>query len=256
MQIFIMLAIPKLIMQTWKSSDLPDKWQPTQIAIGKYMNEWQYILMTDDMNRTFVQHHFPTFLPYYDAFPYNIQRADAIRYCWLYINGGLYFDCDFELLDNLDHLFADLTQDLFLLTSSNTPSVITNGFMASKPKNSLWLNMIEEMKKPPGLYSIERHLLVMNTTGPLALNRVIQRTHPRYQLLPRQKLSPYTICEKDYNKPNTLAKPLEGSSWVGDAAVVYQWCYCHTNYLLTVGITLLLIIILGCMFLYGRDIMQ
>jgi mannosyltransferase OCH1-like enzyme len=88
-------VIPKLIMQTWKTNELPDKWKPTQLSINRYMSDWKYILMTDEMNRNFIIHHFPNFLPYYDAFPYPIQRADAIRYAWLYVHGGLYLDCDF-----------------------------------------------------------------------------------------------------------------------------------------------------------------
>jgi mannosyltransferase OCH1-like enzyme len=240
MQVDQKLAIPKLIMQTWKTEELPEKWKSTQTAIQKYMPDWEYVLMTDEMNRTFVQQHFPDFLSYYDAFPYNIQRADAVRYCWLYVYGGLYFDCDMEILGPLDKFFTE-DESLFLLASSNTPDVITNGFMASKPGHPIWLEMIEEMKKPPGLSSLERHLLVMNTTGPLALNRVIKRNNYKYTLLPSSQLNPYTICQTEYNDPNAIIRPLEGSSWVGGAAKVYQWCYCHPNYLMIFGVVLLFI---------------
>jgi mannosyltransferase OCH1-like enzyme len=261
------LAIPKLIMQTWKTEELPEKWKPTQTSIAKYMPNWKYILMTDEMNRAFITKYFPDFLPYYDAFPYPIQRADAIRYAWLYINGGLYFDCDFKLLGPLDELFikdntitSDGTNsiclvedyDLFLLASSNTPDVITNGFIAAKPGNRLFLEMIEEMKKPAGFSAIERHLLVMNTTGPLAFNRVIKRLGVRYKQLPSYKINPYTLCEHEYNKPNALMEPLEGSSWVGGTAAIYQWCYCHYNLVLIYGITISLIIALFLFFFLYR----
>lgn len=241
------VVIPKIIMQTWKTTELPEKWKPTQVSINKYMSTWQYVLMTDEMNRDFVAEYFPSFLEQYDAFPYPIQRADAIRYCWLYINGGLYLDCDFELLGGLDELFTE-DHDLFLLASSNTPDVITNGFIAAKPGNKVFLDMLEEMKKPPGLFGIERHLLVMNTTGPLAFNRVVRQNNTVFKQLPSGKINPYTLCEREYNKPNTLMRPLEGSSWVGGAASVYQWCYCQSNYLLIVGIVIVLILLLGLVF--------
>lgn len=243
-------GLPRLIMQTWKTNDLPDKWKPTQVSINKYMSEWDYVLMTDEMNRNFIIQHFPDFLPYYDAFPYPIQRADAIRYAWLYINGGLYLDCDFELLAPLDELFIEDTNetDLFLLASSNTPDIITNGFIAAKPGNKVFLEMIEEMKKPAGLSSIERHLLVMNTTGPLAFNRVVKRNNIPYKLLPSSKINPYTICDTEYNKPNTLLRPLPGSSWVTGIGAAYQWCYCQANYLvplsIMIGLLLLLVLLL------------
>jgi len=224
------VKIPKIIMQTWKTEELPDKWKPTQTSINKYMAEWDYILMTDEMNRRFIELHFPDFLSYYDAFQYPIQRADAIRYAWLYINGGLYMDCDFELLGPLDELFIE-DYDLFLLASSNTPDVITNGFIAAKPGNKIFLDMIEEMKKPPGLSWIERHLLVMNTTGPLAFNRVVKRSNTEYKQLPSNKINPYTICDTVYNKEGTLMRPLEGSSWVGGIGAIWQSCYCITKQL-------------------------
>lgn len=242
--------IPRRIMQTWKTTELPEKWRPTQVSIQQYMPDWEYTLMTDEMNRKFIQEHFPDFLPYFDAFPYPIQQADAVRYAWLYINGGLYLDCDFELLAPLDELFTE-NHDLFLLASSNTPSVITNGFIAAKPRQPIFLEMMEEMKKDPGLYAVERHLLVMNTTGPLAFNRVVKRLDPAYKLLPSSKLNPYTICETEYTKPNTLLRPLEGSSWVSPIGKAYQWCYCQANYLLAVGLVLGLLLILGLLWHYN-----
>ena len=245
------VSIPKIIMQTWKTHDLPDKWKPTKTSIERYMPDWQYVLMTDEMNRDFIEKHFPHFLSYYDAFPYPIQRADAIRYAWLYVHGGLYLDCDFELLAPLDELFTE-DHDLFLLASSNRPDVITNGFMAARPGNPLWLAMMEEMTRPPGLSWLERHLHVMNTTGPLALNRVVKATNTSYKQLPSSKINPYTICDKEYNKPDSLLRPLEGSSWTGGATVLYHWCYCQANYVLIAGITLALVVLL--VFMIYKDV--
>ena len=245
------VSIPKIIMQTWKTNQLPDKWKPSQASIFKHMPTWQYTLMTDEMNRSFVSQHFPHFLSYYDGFPYPIQRADAVRYCWLYVKGGIYLDCDFELLAPLDELFVG-NHDLFLLASSNTPDVITNGFIAAKPGNKVFLEMLEEMKQSPGLYGIERHLLVMNTTGPLAFNRVIRRSNVTFKQLPSDKLNPYTICDHEYNKPGTLIRPLEGSSWVGGAACLYQWCYCQSNYIMIFTIVMILIVLLGALIYFDK----
>jgi mannosyltransferase OCH1-like enzyme len=238
------VSIPKRIMQTWKTTELPDHWKPSQVSIQTYMPDWEYVLMTDEMNRNFIQEHFPTFLSYYDAFPYGIQRADAIRYAVMYVHGGLYLDCDFELKGPLDELFTE-DADLFLLASSNTPSVITNGFMAARPGHQLWLDMIEEMKKPARWSSIERHLLVMYTTGPMAFNSVVKRTGVSYVLLPSAQINPCTLCEKVCEKDGALVRALEGSSWVGGAAATYQWCYCNSW---TVAlIVLIVLIVLGLM---------
>jgi mannosyltransferase OCH1-like enzyme len=138
-----------------------------------------------------------------------------------------------------------------LLASSNTPSIITNGLIAAKPGNKLFLEMMEEMKKPAGLSSIERHLLVMNTTGPWAFNAVIKRLELPYKLLPSSQLNPYTICDKEYNKPNTLMRPLEGSSWVGGGAFFWHWCYCQSNYIILYSFIIGLLLLLFILFYFN-----
>src|SRR4051794_29501684 len=100
------ITIPKIIMQTWKNEVVPDKWKISPASLHQQMPSWKYVLMTDQDNEQFVRKHFPEFLPSYKAFPYNIQRADAIRYMWLYINGGLYIDLDTKVIHPLDELFT------------------------------------------------------------------------------------------------------------------------------------------------------
>ena len=126
------IKIPKIIMQTWKTQNVPLHWRASQESIQRLMPDWQYVLMTDKDNREFVKTHFPDFLPYYDRFEYPIQRADAVRYCWLAIHGGIYLDLDIELLKPLDPLFTS-DNDVYLVSSGELSSHITNSFMASKP---------------------------------------------------------------------------------------------------------------------------
>lgn len=221
------MVIPRIVMQTWKTEELPDHWKPGQESIKKFLPQWSYVLMTDEKNRNFIKEYFPDFLSTYDSFPYHIQRCDAIRYAWLYINGGLYIDCDFELLHDIGELFEE-DDELCLLPSSNTPGILTNCFMASKSRHPIWLLMMEEMKKdPPFWVKLERHLHVMNSTGPMALNRVVKNSQYYYKELPLKKLNPYTICDKTYNNPDAWLKPLPGSSWVGCNAKLYHWIFCR-----------------------------
>src|SRR5437762_1813333 len=115
------MMIPRRIMQTWKTKNVPEHWKPSPLSIRQHMPDWEYTLMTDEDNRKFVAEHFPDFLPYYDRFPYPIQRADAIRYCWLYIHGGVYLDLDTVVQKSLEPLFED-GGDLFLVASGNLGS--------------------------------------------------------------------------------------------------------------------------------------
>lgn len=46
----------------------------------------------------FIEAKYPWFLPTFDSYPYNIQRADVIRYFALAYYGGNYLDLDLVCL--------------------------------------------------------------------------------------------------------------------------------------------------------------
>ena len=135
-------GIPKLIIQTWKNEIVPFKWLKSPESIKKHMPDWKYLLLTDEMMDTFVKKYFPDFHEkIYTKFPYHIQRCDSFRYMWLYINGGIYIDLDFELKDSLAKLlekYDDGTADAFFTPSGNNNHWYTNSFLASKPKSPIW----------------------------------------------------------------------------------------------------------------------
>lgn len=51
-------------------------------------------LWTDADAREFIEKEYPWFLETFDGYPFNIQRADSIRYFVLYHFGGIYIDLD------------------------------------------------------------------------------------------------------------------------------------------------------------------
>lgn len=240
------VKIPKIIMQTWKDKNIPDKWKSSPKSIEKYMPDWKYILLTDQDNRDFVKKYFPDFLKYYDDFPYPIMRADAIRYLWLYKFGGIYMDLDFEVMEPLDRFFvSDI--DVYLVHSSNVGSYLTNSFMASKPKCQLWLSVIEAMKKPNlSWYHMGRHMQVMNVTGPIMLTHAVIKSKVVYATLPTKLFLPCSICNignQDITKGAAL-KQLEGSSWVTYDTKFYNFFLCNWKHVVVAIILLLLILIL------------
>ncbi len=223
--------LPKIIMQTWKTRTIPPDWVPSVESIHRYMPDWKYTLMTDADNRVFVSQHFAHFLPYYDAFEYPIQRADAIRYCWLYVNGGLYMDLDIEILKPLDPLFAD-DAEVYLVPSGNLRACLTNAFMASQPGAQLWLDCIEEMKKPAPWWAVGKHFTVMATTGPMMLNRVATR----YKEIPSELIFPCSVCEPScVPHADAYARELPGSSWCGWDSHAYNFVFCNWGKILILG---------------------
>lgn len=234
--------IPKLIMQTWKTKDVPEHWKESPESISKKMKSWKHILMTDEDNRNFVKKHFPEFIPYYDSFKYPIQRVDAVRYMWLYVNGGIYLDLDIAVNKNLEKLLK-CNYDFYLVQSSNVYSTYTNAFMISKPKVDFWLDVIEEMKKPVPWWCVTKHLIVMNSTGPMMLTRVAKRYTKPYGVIEAKKLSGCNVCNLD-NCNNDLdsnyTKVLVGSSWCSLDSKLMIFFYCKWK--LALFIIILLII--------------
>lgn len=235
--------IPKIIMQTWKTRQVPDKWKSSPQSIAKQMGDWDYILMTDDDNRHFIATHFPDFLPYYDKFEYPIQRADAIRYAWLYIKGGVYLDLDTVVQRRLDPLFEN-GGDLFFVASGNVGSYLTNSFMASRPRHPVWLEMIEEMKKPLSHWYVGKHLKVMNSTGPMMLNYVVKKSHYVYSMLPAKLTMPCSVCDSVCVADDSYILPLEGSSWTSWDTKFYNFCLCNTRFVIAIILIILLILFL------------
>jgi mannosyltransferase OCH1-like enzyme len=236
------VCIPKIIMQTWKNNKVPKKWRPSPESIQRYMPDWKHVLMTDDDNYKFIEEHFPDFLPYYEDFPYNIQRADAIRACWLYVHGGIYMDLDFEIQQDLSPLFYG-NNELYFVASGNVGSTITNSFMASKPGNPFWLEYIEEMKKPAPSYAWGKHFTVMGTTGPIALNRIVRSWPHVIGLLPSKTIMPCSVCSTVCEVENVYLKPLEGGSWNGWDSKCLNFFLCNWRPVVLVVTIILLIII-------------
>lgn len=224
--------IPHILMQTYKSYDIPDQWKPSQRSIQKYLPDWEYHFLTDEDMRDFCMTHFEWFLPYFDAFEHNIQRVDAIRPMWLYVHGGVYMDMDYEVTTRDFTTLFDNTNDLCFVPSANVGKYYTNSFMAAKPGNSFWITYLKATIEPiPWYKRFGKHLTVMNTTGPMILTKMIQKElNPcDYTVLPSSKLTPCSVCDLNCDTSQAYIRPLVGSSWVAADTKLYEFCMCNTT---------------------------
>lgn len=86
--------VPKIIHQTYKTTEVPEKWREATDSVRSLHPDYEYMFWTDDSAREFIAQHYSWFLPTWDSYPYNIQRSDALRYIVLYHFGGVYIDMD------------------------------------------------------------------------------------------------------------------------------------------------------------------
>jgi len=164
--------IPKLIHQTAKTAEVPEKWRPYQKTVQELHPDWTYKLWTDEDNLAFVTKEFPDFLDTYLKLPKNIMRADVIRYLLLYRLGGLYMDMDYEMLKPFD-----LNEhECMLCWESNGEfgpgnDKLAKAIMASAPGHPFFKLVIDELKAHPPLADDAD---VEASTGPALITRLFR----------------------------------------------------------------------------------
>lgn len=247
------IPFPKIIHQTWKTMDIPDKWKESAAQWKALHPTWTYHYTTDEQNRAYVKEHFPRYLETYDNLPYPIQRADMIRYMYLYNMGGVYSDLDIVPTRSLEEYTFDSHPDyeVYACTSGNTPSVYTNSFMISKPKCALWLDMLHHIKTYKKWFFTIRHVEIMNSTGPGGYTKVLQQHMKRVCTLPSRLFMRFSSaetetldCKKVALEEGAFNYPVTGNSWHSWDSALLHHVSCHKNKIFIVLFLLMLVLVL------------
>ena len=156
---------------------------------------------------------FPQYRKLYEQFRYKIQKIDFIRYCIIYLHGGIYLDCDIQPIKDFTHLF-DL--DYFFVKNPIPPNqgVIYNAIFGSKPNNEIFLDILREVerstyeKQKLDIYKKWKGRLVFQTTGQYMLKRVLG-------LIPLLNIISVDNKTKGrtYNNPDGLFLDYNTSEW-------------------------------------------
>ena len=165
--------IPKLIHQTWKTNEIPPKWQPFVDTVKALNPGWTYKLWTDRENDEFVKNEFPDFYEVFSGFSRNIMRADVIRYLIMIKLGGVYLDLDYEVLKPFN--FEDKKVILPLNRSikyGDSKDELGNCFFASIAGHKFWRDVIDDLKNNPP--SVTDYSQVVGATGPKLLTKIYQ----------------------------------------------------------------------------------
>jgi len=96
--------IPKIIVQTWKDENIPNKYLSDISSLKKFNPDYQFIFFTDDQIEKFILDNYPEYYQVYLRLPIKIQKIDFFRYVAIYHYGGFYFDLDMRATKNLDSL--------------------------------------------------------------------------------------------------------------------------------------------------------
>jgi len=190
---FMIEKIPRRIIQTEKSKDLPLLAKAAATNLRLLNPDFEYLFFDDAQVEEFIDAEFPQYRPVFDSFSVRIQRYDLFRYLAVYRLGGFYFDTDVLLASSLEDLlefscvfpFEHLSIHKFLFNKYGMDWEVGNygfGAAAGHPflgaviKNCVRTQQHPEwvepmMKSIPRIF--HRELFVLATTGPGLVSRTL-----------------------------------------------------------------------------------
>lgn len=111
------IGIPRLIHQTYSSTNLPDELSENVKNIKLMNPNWSHYLYSDhDINKFILEHYDRKMLERYQRIDnlYGAARADFFRYLVIYEFGGVYLDIKSSATKPFDQII--MPQDRFLLS--------------------------------------------------------------------------------------------------------------------------------------------
>jgi hypothetical protein len=132
--------IPKRVMQTYSdATKVPAK---VYANIAKYAPGFEHAILDDaDAVRFLAAHYDESVVRGFEALAVGAHKADLLRYCLLYVHGGVYLDIKTELIVPLSDVFYGTGADLYVVLQHDARGIY-NGVIAAKPRNALFLELI------------------------------------------------------------------------------------------------------------------
>jgi Glycosyltransferase sugar-binding region containing DXD motif len=135
-----------MVHQIWLGSrPVPEHFLPWMDGVSRFSSGWEYRLWRDaDLPEILSRSLLPELID--DAGQNPGLRADILRYEILRQQGGVYFDCDYELLQPMAHLLVPGC----LHYGDELPSRPAIGFLASPPGYEFWGFLLRRIRRGAG----------------------------------------------------------------------------------------------------------
>ncbi len=218
--------IPRLVHQTWKDHDVPERFLEAQRSWREIHPGWEYRFWTDEDLADLVHERAPELSELYARYPEAIQRVDAARYVILREFGGLYADLDVWCLRSVEPLL-----DSEVVLPRTTPFGVSNQFMLAVPGHALLEHAVASLPRAFEKWGRvwPRHLRVLTTTGPLFMTGRLR------EFGVREGVRILTLDEHGHGDPAlSYVRHLRGNTWAGWDTHVINFFHDHWKWL-TVG---------------------
>jgi len=182
--------IPRIIIQTWKTKEIPEKYIKYVESIKKYNPEFEIKLFSDEDIVNFLSENYPSQYEIYQKIPKIIQKIDYFRYVAIYHYGGFYFDLDMIGLKSIKELCKKscifpidtiINSKRYLLPrfrpyyKRRLRFLLGQYAFAAEPKHSFIKSLIDNIDK-----NINNLIIKSKTSWGKSLNYVYKTTGPDY----------------------------------------------------------------------------
>lgn len=153
------MLIPRILWQTYKSSDPPAAAAACMASWRKYNHNHKFIYMGDLECEEFIEQWFePEFFEMYKALPVGVMKADVWRVAVVYIYGGIYADVDTECRAPVEDWIG--SSSTLVAAVENDTGALGNFAFAAIPRHPALYRVLQTFVE---LYNSESF---MNATSP------------------------------------------------------------------------------------------
>jgi len=218
---------------------MPQHWKEN-INTWKHSHpNFEIMLWDDNSSIKLLNQYFPEYIKLYNSFKYPIQRADFIRYCILYVYGGVY--CDLDIIPkqnrniyNLINLYFSDNRIQVLIPTTPNDTIANNNFMISQKKSLFWIDVIKEIKSRSMNYYPTKKLSVLYITGPRVLDTVYnnhKNSSPNsIYKIPYQILNPCDSCNRCSGDFGYITDQY-ANSWFEESSFTH-FIFCNKRYII------------------------
>ncbi|KAH7207776.1 nucleotide-diphospho-sugar transferase [Fusarium redolens] len=215
--------IPRIFHQTSANETVPEVWTDLVQSCRNTYSDFEYKHWTDDRARVFISEKYPWFLNTWDTFPFNIQRADAIRYFVLHHYGGIYLDMDTLCNKTIPLHQVEASGAMHhAVFKSTTPTGISNDMIIASPHHPAFTKALSRIQIYTNLTRhwarLLPHVAVMVSAGPLFLTMALKNYLLEQPFLPEQTVQIINATELE-----PYLTDFEGASWHHGDTKTLMW---------------------------------
>lgn len=160
--------IPKVVFQTYDRLEfVPPK---VYANVAEFAAGYKHVVLDDAACARFLARHYaPEIGAKFASIRGGAHKADLLRYCLLYVHGGVYLDIKTELTRPIDALFDDARASLYVVSDPDLfwhiGKAMYNGVLASVPRDPLFLRLIAGIMRMPDLLLVVDYMRVVRELG-------------------------------------------------------------------------------------------